>query len=102
MRENVTGIRGEFRELTPKETGDFVRSLRKLHETKRLVLADEAGISEKSLERLVLCNIEIESRICYESVCLEQPSDCRGPSIRNCRRECVRGCCAPVTCAARG
>jgi transcriptional regulator with XRE-family HTH domain len=52
MKENVTGIRGEFRELTPKEIGDFVRSIRKLHETKRLVLADEAKISEKSLERL--------------------------------------------------
>lgn len=52
MKENVTGIRCEFRELTPKEVGDFVRSMRKLHETKRLVLADEAGISEKSLERL--------------------------------------------------
>jgi transcriptional regulator with XRE-family HTH domain len=52
MRENVTGIRGEFRELTSKEIGDFVRSMRKLRETKRLVLADQAGISEKSLERL--------------------------------------------------
>jgi transcriptional regulator with XRE-family HTH domain len=52
MRENVTGIRGEFRELTPKEIGDFVWSMRKLRETKRLVLAQEAGISEKSLERL--------------------------------------------------
>lgn len=52
MGENVTGIRGEFRELTPKEIGDFVRSMRELRETKRLVLAHEAGISEKSLERL--------------------------------------------------
>ena len=52
MKENVTGIKGEFRELTPKEIGDFVRSMRRLRETKRLVLADEAGISEKSLERL--------------------------------------------------
>ncbi len=52
MGENITGIRGEFRDLAPKEIGDFVRSMRKLRETKRLVLAQEAGISEKSLERL--------------------------------------------------
>jgi hypothetical protein len=30
MGETVTGIRGEFRELTPKEIGDFVRSMREL------------------------------------------------------------------------
>src|ERR1700682_2086146 len=51
---------------------------------------------------LVACNVEIESNICYQSVCLEQRSDCRGPNLRNCRDERARGCCAPVTCAVRG
>src|ERR1700682_3002750 len=51
---------------------------------------------------LVACNVEIESNICYQSVCLEQRSDCRGPNLRNCRHERARGCCAPVTCAVRG
>jgi hypothetical protein len=59
------------------------------------------GIPFNSVE-LVDCNIEIDSEICYQSACLEQPSDCRGLSIRNCKRECARGCCAPVTDAARG
>ncbi len=53
-------------------------------------------------DRLVACNIEIDSRICYQSACLEQPSDCRGPNLKNFVRECARGCCARVTCAARG
>jgi hypothetical protein len=51
---------------------------------------------------LVVCNIEIDSEIRYQSAWLEQPSDCHGPSIRNCKREFARGCCAPVTRAARG
>ena len=51
---------------------------------------------------LVACNVEIESNICYQSVCLEQRSDCRGPNLRNCGHERARGCCAPVTCAVRG
>ena len=54
------------------------------------------------LDILVACNVEIESNICYQSVCLEQRSDCRGPKLRNCRHERARGCCAPVTCAVRG
>jgi hypothetical protein len=53
-------------------------------------------------DALVVCNIEIDSEIRYQSAWLEQPSDCHGPSIRNCKREFARGCCAPVTRAARG
>ncbi len=52
MNQKVEGIRGEYRELTPKEIGDFVRLCRELRGVKRLSLAQQAGISEKSLERL--------------------------------------------------
>ena len=58
------------------------------------------GTAKRS--ELVACNVEIESSICYQSVCLEQRSDCRGSNLRNCRHERARGCCAPVTCAVRG
>jgi hypothetical protein len=51
---------------------------------------------------LVACNIENDSKVCYQSACLEQLSDCRGPKLRNCVRECARGCFAPVTCGGRG
>src|SRR6266481_9958159 len=40
---------------------------------------------------LVAGNVEIESDICYQLVCLEQRSDCRGPNLRNCRHERARG-----------
>jgi hypothetical protein len=53
-------------------------------------------------DRLVACNIENDSKICYQSACLEQLSDCRGPKLRNFVRECARGCFAPVTCGGRG
>jgi hypothetical protein len=66
--------------------------------------AREVGflLDQQKWSKLVVCNIEIDSRICYQWACLEQPSDCRGLSIRNCKREFARGCCAPVTGAARG
>lgn len=51
---------------------------------------------------LVTCNIENDSKVCYQSACLEQLSDCRGPKLRNFVRECARGCFAPVTCGGRG
>src|SRR5437870_11946556 len=57
---------------------------------------------EFNASSLVACNVEIESNICYQSVCLEQRSDCRGPNLKNCRHERARGCGAPVTCAVRG
>lgn len=52
MKDNVQGIKGEYRELTPKEIGDFVRSFRHIHDIKRVSLAHDAGVSEKTLERL--------------------------------------------------
>ena len=53
-------------------------------------------------DQLVACNIENDSKVCYQSACLEQPLDCRGPKLRNFVRECARGCFAPVTCGGRG
>ena len=52
MKDNVQGIKGEYREPTPKQIGGFVRSCRKVLDTKRQSLADQAGVSEKTLERL--------------------------------------------------
>jgi transcriptional regulator with XRE-family HTH domain len=52
MKDNVEGIKGEYRELTPKEIGYFVRTFRQVHDIKRMSLAHEAGVSEKTLERL--------------------------------------------------
>jgi transcriptional regulator with XRE-family HTH domain len=52
MNQKVEGITGEYRELTAKEIGDFVRLCRGIRGFKRLSLAQKAGISEKSLERL--------------------------------------------------
>jgi hypothetical protein len=54
------------------------------------------------LRQLVACNIENDSKVCYQSACLEQLSDCRDPKLRNFVRECGRGCFAPVTCGGRG
>src|SRR5271166_6463183 len=53
-------------------------------------------LGDNRAPKLVACNIEMDSRICYPLACLERPSDCHGPSTRNCRRECARGCCVPV------
>lgn len=52
MGSTVTGIKGEFRSLTPAEIGDWVRMLREGRVIKRAVLAREAAVSEKTLERL--------------------------------------------------
>src|ERR1700736_5686875 len=54
------------------------------------------------IAQLVACNIENDSKVCYQSACLEQLSDCRDPKLRNFVRECARGCFAPVTCGGRG
>ena len=40
---------GEYRELTGKEIAKYVRSFREMRGIKRLTLAQEAGVSEKSL-----------------------------------------------------
>jgi transcriptional regulator with XRE-family HTH domain len=52
MNEKLEGARGEYRELTAKQIGDFVRFQRHARGIKRLSLAQEIGVSEKSLERL--------------------------------------------------
>jgi hypothetical protein len=70
---------------------------------KQLKLEEIAEIlAHGTFENLVVCNIESDSNICYQWACLEQPSDCRGLSIKNYKREFARGCCAPVTDDARG
>ena len=48
---NVNGIRGEFRHLTAVEMGAMIRMLRKSRRIKRVALAAEANMSEKTLER---------------------------------------------------
>ncbi len=75
MNQKVEGIKGEYRELTPKEIGDFVRLCRGLRGVKRLSLAQKAGISEKSLERLesgVRVSKEVYQRV---AVALDQGED---------------------------
>lgn len=52
MSENVEGIRGAYRRLTPAEVGMVVRLYRHSHEIKRTALAAMAHISDKTLERL--------------------------------------------------
>ncbi len=52
--------------------------------------------------RLVVCNLEIESRNAKLLGCWEPRSDCRSANLKNSMRERARGCCAPVTCAGRG
>jgi len=52
MSENVEGIRGAYRRLTPVEVGMVVRLYRHSHELKRTALAAQAHISDKTLERL--------------------------------------------------
>jgi len=51
MSENVYGINGEFRRPTPREIGIFIRDCRERMGLKRLALAAEVGMSEKTLER---------------------------------------------------
>lgn len=52
MAESVSPEKGVYRELTLQEIAKGVRALRKWRDLKRAVLAEEAGVSEKSLERL--------------------------------------------------
>jgi transcriptional regulator with XRE-family HTH domain len=52
MSENVEGIRGVYRRLTPVEVGMIVRLYRHTHEMKRAALAAQAHVSDKTLERL--------------------------------------------------
>jgi transcriptional regulator with XRE-family HTH domain len=51
MSDNVYGINGEYRRLTPREIGLFIRDCRERMGLKRLALALEVGMSEKTLER---------------------------------------------------
>lgn len=51
MSDNVYGINGEYRRLTPREIGLFIRDCRERMGLKRLALAAEVGMSEKTLER---------------------------------------------------
>jgi transcriptional regulator with XRE-family HTH domain len=51
MSDKVYGINGEFRRLTPREVGLFIKDCRERMGLKRLALAAEAGVSDKTLER---------------------------------------------------
>jgi transcriptional regulator with XRE-family HTH domain len=51
VSDNVYGIRGEFRRFTSREIGLFIRDCRERMGLKRLALAAEVGVSEKTLER---------------------------------------------------
>jgi ribosome-binding protein aMBF1 (putative translation factor) len=51
MSESVEGIRGEYRRLTSPEVGMMIRMSRQLRGIKRAVLAVEARVSEKTVER---------------------------------------------------
>jgi transcriptional regulator with XRE-family HTH domain len=48
---NVDGIRGEYRRLTSAEVGVMIRAFREGQGIKRAVLAADANMSEKTLER---------------------------------------------------
>jgi transcriptional regulator with XRE-family HTH domain len=48
---NVDGIRGEYRRLTSTEVGVMIRAFREGQGIKRAVLAADANMSEKTLER---------------------------------------------------
>jgi transcriptional regulator with XRE-family HTH domain len=51
MGEGVNGIHGEFRRFTAMEVGGVIRMFRQLKSLKRAVLAAEANVSEKTIER---------------------------------------------------
>jgi transcriptional regulator with XRE-family HTH domain len=51
MSDHIYGINGEFRRFTPQEIGLFIRDCRERMGLKRLALAAEVGVSEKTLER---------------------------------------------------
>jgi transcriptional regulator with XRE-family HTH domain len=52
MEESISQKKGVYRQLTLQEIAEAVRSMRRSRDIKRLVLAEEAGVSEKSVERL--------------------------------------------------
>jgi hypothetical protein len=91
----------------PKKEADQAREAQLARlQALRLLLWNQAGAdpikAAEALIKLVVCNIENDSKVCYQSACLEQLSDCRGPKLRNFVRACGRGCFAPVTCGGRG
>jgi transcriptional regulator with XRE-family HTH domain len=51
MGEGVNGIHGEYRRFTATEVGGVIRMFRQLQGLKRVVLAAEANVSEKTIER---------------------------------------------------
>jgi transcriptional regulator with XRE-family HTH domain len=51
MTENIEGLHGEYRRFTSAEVGTTIRLLRRIRGLKRAVLAAEAHVSEKTLER---------------------------------------------------
>ena len=51
METTVDGLRGEYRRLTSMEIGVMIRAFREGQSIKRAVLAAEANMSEKTLER---------------------------------------------------
>jgi transcriptional regulator with XRE-family HTH domain len=51
MTENIEGLHGDYRRFTSAEVGLTIRLLRRMRGLKRTVLAAEAHVSEKTLER---------------------------------------------------
>jgi transcriptional regulator with XRE-family HTH domain len=51
MTENVQGLRGDYRKLTPVEVGIIIRAHREERGIKRAALAIDADVSEKTIER---------------------------------------------------
>jgi transcriptional regulator with XRE-family HTH domain len=51
MTENIEGLHGNYRRFTSAEVGLTIRLLRRMRGLKRTVLAAEAHVSEKTLER---------------------------------------------------
>lgn len=51
MGEGIDGINGAYRRFTAMEVGSVIRMFRQLKSLKRAVLAAEANVSEKTIER---------------------------------------------------
>lgn len=91
MKDNVEGIKGEYRNLTPKEIGDFVRSYRQVHGIKRITLAHDAGVSEKTLERIesgLRVSEEVYRKVALE--CRQQQNAFLGPRYIRTREEAIK------------
>ena len=51
LNDNIESLRGEYRRFTSAEVGGVIRMFRESQGIKRAVLATEANVSEKTIER---------------------------------------------------